>query len=353
MCFSDIVEQLECGSWKISENNQLIYEISKSPIKIQFFIEKAKLSSGENNWDLSLTEFSKFSFEDFKEKGNDGSDLEMSKMFFDGKELYKTKAESMLDLKSIAAKLVELFTDDIECSPKTQVHNLIEEFSIKADDTFNPDLYKALLIYRKRIETALNNGFLHENSQIITLVEENSGEIVSNLGQTAKKSLGRILTGGLQGLVSTGINIAKAAGSRVARGVVTDWTGKSFLLLTNKNVILVKSDEIDEYNFDDASDIFQARQDETLAGVVDIYDDCENKLFDNIAQTKWNVFKTQLRKLKNESKSIVESASEDMSDDDNFAEIEKKITKLKKMLDNGLITQEDFDTKKAALLESL
>ena len=135
--------------------------------------------------------------------------------------------------------------------------------------------------------------------------------------------------------------------------MVTDWTGKSFLLLTNKNVILVKSDEIDEYDFDDASDIFQARQDETLAGFVDIYDDCENRLFDNVAQTKWNVFKTQLRKLKKESKSIVESASEDMSDDDDFAEIEKKITKLKKMLDNGLITQEDFDTKKAALIESL
>ncbi len=354
MFFSDIVEQLGCGSWKISENSQLIYEISKGPFKIQFFTEKAKLSSGENNWDLSLTEFSKFSFKDFKEKDSDGSMIDMSKMFFDEKELYTTKAEKMQDFKSFAKKLAELFTDDIECCPKTQVHNLIDEFCIDAEDKYNADIYKALLVYKKRIETALNNGFLRENSKIITLVEENSGEIAGNLGQTAKKSLGRILSGGFSGLVSTGIDIAKAAGSRVAKGVVTDWSGKSFILLTNKNVILVKPDEINEYDFEDASDIFQARQDETLAGVVDIYDDCENKVFDNIAQTKWNVFKTQLRKAKKESENMAASTPiAANNEEDEFAEAEKKITKLKKMLDSGLISQEDFDAKKSDILASL
>ncbi len=41
------------------------------------------------------------------------------------------------------------------------------------------------------------------------------------------------------------------------------------------------------------------------------------------------------------------------NEEDEFAEAEKKITKLKKMLDSGLISQEDFDAKKSDILASL
>ena len=42
-----------------------------------------------------------------------------------------------------------------------------------------------------------------------------------------------------------------------------------------------------------------------------------------------------------------------IEDDDGFAEAEKKITKLKKMLDSGLISQEDYDSKKAEILSAI
>ena len=45
--------------------------------------------------------------------------------------------------------------------------------------------------------------------------------------------------------------------------------------------------------------------------------------------------------------------SDTEEDDDGFAEAEKKITKLKKMLDSGLISQEDFDSKKAEILSAI
>ena len=353
MNFSDIIEQLGSGTWKIGEGSPLIYEISKYPIKIQFFLEDAKVSCGGNTWDISLSEFSKFSFTDLEETDSNGVSIEMSKMFFEETELYKCKAESMQTYKELVEKLIALFSEGIECSPKAQIKNSIESFCLNANDNYNVDLYKALLIYDKRMENAFNNGFLHENSSIIVFLEENSGELLSNLGQTAKKGFGKIMKGGFGGLISAGIDIAKAAGSRVTNSIVGDWAGKSFMLLTNKNVILLKPDEINEYDFEDASEIFKARQDETLAGVVDIYDDSENKILDNIDQTKWNIFKTQLRKVKKESATLALESSSTEEEIDEYAEAEKKITKLKKMLDNGLISQEDFDSKKSDILSAL
>lgn len=357
MYFSEIVEQLACGSWGINENSQLVYEILKSPLKIEFFTERAKLSVGDNDWDISLTELADFSFEDFTEKNDEGENIEMSKMFFQNQELYTVKSEKMKDFRELAEKFKNLFTDEAECSPKNQVKQLIEEFSLNANDIYNADLYKLLLVYNKRLETALNNGFFHENSKIIVFLEEDCGEIVSNLGQTAKKSFGRILSGGFGGLLDVGVSLVKSAGSRIAKEFISNQTSsRAFMLLTDKNVLLAKPDEINEYDFDDASEIFQARSDETLAGVVDIYDDCENKVLDNIAQTKWNLFKTQLRKIKKEAEqSALDSGNMNPQSEeiDEFAEAEKKITKLKKMLDSGLISQEDFDKKKADILSTI
>ena len=45
--------------------------------------------------------------------------------------------------------------------------------------------------------------------------------------------------------------------------------------------------------------------------------------------------------------------SDTEEDGDGFAKAEKKITKLKRMLDSGLISQEDFDSKKAEILSAI
>lgn len=42
-----------------------------------------------------------------------------------------------------------------------------------------------------------------------------------------------------------------------------------------------------------------------------------------------------------------------LNSDDEFALAEEKISKLKKMLDDGLISQEDFDSKKREILTAI
>ena len=169
--------------------------------------------------------------------------------------------------------------------------------------------------------------------------------------------MGNAILGGAKGLVGFGMGLAKVASSKVGHKVKNSTTdSNSIIILTDKNVILAKQGDINEYDFDDAFEIFEARQDETFVGIVDVYDDCENKILENIAQTKWNSFKNQLRKIKKDAEQIgfdggVGSDTEE--DDDGFAEAEKKITKLKKMLDSGLISQEDFDSKKAEILSAI
>lgn len=356
MLFSDIVAEVKNGSWVLTEKSPLIYQITKPKVTIQFFPEKTKMVIGENEYDIALSDFSKVTFKDREEQKESG-EIEVKSTFeFNDKEQFELTETKMASYKELFGKLSELFVSD-DITPKKQVEKLIEEYALDEEASYNPDIYKLLLVYKNRMENALNNGFLHEDSKIISFLEDDSGKISENLGQTVKKGLGGALSGGLSGLVGFGLGIAKAGASRLANNFVNDITeSKAIMILTNKNVILAKSDEINEYDFEDASDIFQVRQDQTLAGVVDVYDDCENKILDNIAQTKWNSFKNQLRKIKKEAEQIgfdggAASASEE--DDDGFAEAEKKITKLKKMLDSGLISQEDFDSKKAEILSAI
>ena len=357
MFFSDVVEEVGSGSWIISEKSPLIYQISKPKVQVQFFSKNTKLIFGENEYDIQLTDFSKIRFEDKTELQESGEPETKSILIFADKEQFELADAKMTLYKELFEKLSNLFTRD-DITPLKQVKDLIEEYEIDEDSSYNPDIYKILLAYKNRIESTFNNGFLHEKSKIIALLEDDSGKITENLGQTVKKGLGGAFSRGIGGLVGFGLGIAKAGANRIAKNFVNDITeSKSIMILTNRNVILVKPDEINEYDFEDASDIFEARQDDTLAGVVDIYDDCENKVLDHIAQTKWNFFKTQLRKIKKESKQAEFNNEAELSssdeDNDGFVEAEKRITKLKKLLDNGLISQEDFDSKKAEILSSI
>ena len=99
--------------------------------------------------------------------------------------------------------------------------------------------------------------------------------------------------------------------------------------------------------------MFTAKEDDTLAGVVDIYDDCNNLILDNVAQTGWNLFRNQLRKIRKEAEHNLLENSSSNEETDEFEIATQKITKLKKMLDAGLISQEDFDSKKAEILSNI
>lgn len=360
MYFSDIIQKLTDGKWIFDEKIPLIYEIDKNAIAIKFFLDKAKVEYDSDNgseesngeFDIHFSDFSKFSFSDKKQKKSDQDEI-ITSILFDGKKLFENTQTRMAPIVKIFNQLSENFDDDETCSPKYQVKSLIEELSLDEKPAYNPELYKLLLLYKDRMEEALNNDFLKENSKIIVFLEEGSGKITKNMGETIKKNAKDLLKGGIGGLFSKGVEFAMSAGSRVAKSTLSEITdSKGILLLTNKNVILAKQDEINEYDFDDAYEIFSAQADELYAGLVDVYNDEGNKVLDNIDQTKWNSFKTQLRKQKKQAEQIGFESSEN-DEEDEFAAAEKKIAKLKKMLDGGLISQEDFDSKKKEILAAI
>lgn len=361
MYFSEIVEKLNEGKWVLNENSPLVYEINDFPLKIKFFEENASISyKSELEFEVSLSEFSDFIFKDKEKDSENSSGTEnppeiISTLFFKDKKIFETSQVSMQSHKDLFSKLAEYF-DDETCSPKYQVDSLIEDFSLNEKKSYSSDLYKLLLVYKERMETVFNNGFLKENSKFLVFLEEDSGKIVGNLGQTIKKNAKNFLQGGIGGLFSKGVDFVMSAGSRVGKSTLNDVAGsKSIMILTDKNVILARQDEINEYDFEDAYEILAVKEDELLAGVVDIYDDENKELLSNVAQTKWNSFKNQLRKLKKEASQIGFSDAIESSEneEDEFAIAEKKITKLKKMLDNGLISQDEFNSKKSEILAEI
>ena len=60
------------------------------------------------------------------------------------------------------------------------------------------------------------------------------------------------------------------------------------------------------------------------------------------------------KELRNLKKSSAQNISmESSEEEDEFTIAQNKILKLKMMLDNGIITQEDFDAKKAEILSTI
>lgn len=342
--------------WKINDKTPLIYEISKPEMKIQFFPDKTKIIFREEEIDVSLTDFSKISFKEKNVKTESGLSITMTSLLYDGKKKFEDTEEKMDSYKTLVSQLSELFVSD-NMTPKNQVEQLIEDFNLNESSSYNADLYRLLLIYKDRMETALNNGFLHENSKILMVLEENSGKLTENLGKTVTKGLQNAIFGGVKGISDFGLGLGKAAfGKSGKKAVNSAIDSNTLLILTDKNVILDKQEDINEYDFDDASEIFEAHQDETFVGIVDIYDDSENKIIDNIAQIKWNAFKNQLRKIKKEAGQIGfdgDGGSVSESTEDKFEKMEKELAQFKRLLDNGMITQEDYDAKKAEILSSM
>lgn len=352
MYFSEIIEQIGKGNYIFDKNNQVILEIVEGKIKVQFYPENAKVICNSEEVEISLEQFSDFTFEE-RESEVDGEENQVALLFNNDEILVCTESKSST-IQTLFELLSDLFDDNVICSPKYQVEKLINKFSIDCDKKFNPIIWKLLLQYKKKIEMAFEEGDFKPNSQIIFFLEEESGKIASNLGETAKKGFSNLVKNfnGLGSLVQAGIGIAKAAGSRIAKGMVNNlFSEKNIMLLTNQNVVLIKKDEICSFDFDEVGEIFEARQDETLAGVVDIFDETDELILSNISQNDWNLFKKELRNLK---KSSVQNISmESSEEEDEFTIAQKKILKLKMMLDNGIITQEDFDTKKAEILSTI
>jgi len=237
MYFSEIIGQIGKGNYIFDKKNQVILEIVEGKIKIQFYPENAKVICNSEEVEVSLEQFSDFTFEK-RESEVDGEENQVALLFNNDEILVCTESKSST-IQTLFELLSDLFDDNVICSPKYQVEKLINKFSIDCDKKFNPIIWKLLLQYKKKIEMAFEEGDFKPNSKIITLLEEESGEIASNLGETAKKGFSNLVKNfnGLGSLVQAGIGIAKAAGTRIAKGMVNNlFSEKNIMLLTNQNV---------------------------------------------------------------------------------------------------------------------
>ena len=85
MYFSKIIEQIGKGNYIFNKEIPLILEIHEGEVKIQFFSENAKVICNENEIEISLNQFSEFTF---KQGKIDKDTQEHSyTMFFNKKEI--------------------------------------------------------------------------------------------------------------------------------------------------------------------------------------------------------------------------------------------------------------------------
>ena len=71
MYFSEIVNEIGNGSWKLNEKDSLIYEIACVPLYISFYLNKTTIKiTGREEVEIQLTDFSNFSFKSVEKKMN-------------------------------------------------------------------------------------------------------------------------------------------------------------------------------------------------------------------------------------------------------------------------------------------
>lgn len=257
----------------------------------------------------------------------------------------------------------EAFSNGAEDSPYENVRILCEENGIFFDGKYNKYLYHLIFEYNNLFDLILQNGVLPENCSIEFFLKENSASAFDNASGTVTSLAGSLLSGNLVGsLVNAGKKIAKSLGNEMIGN-------SGILVVTSENVIFAKGTDVEVIGEDiqEAWDALDAERDETMQGAMDIYKD-GTKILDNVSAKLWSEYKNVLRKLKNHPKqNLIENNSnletedssfEDNSDSFNASEnsnnddddIEEKLTKLKRMADNGLISSDDYEKKKNEIL---
>lgn len=264
------------------------------------------------------------------------------------------EAGAEMDAKTDYGKTALMLATEEKATGVIQVlvENMKAQYDVDFSEFGENNANRLFLLYKDKFESLINNDIIISNSKLLMFLEQDSGSISQNLGQTIKKNLSfEKVMGGPGSLIGMGIELAKAAGGRVVKSVMNEIIGdKDFMLLTDKNVILSKREGYAAYDFEDAMSLFMAEEDEVLAGVVDVYDDCGSHVLDNIPEMDWNTFMVKLRKLKKESKRLIAIGH---NSNGAIAEIERKLMKLKSFVGKGLLSQEEFDAQKSKLLASV
>lgn len=347
--FIEAIRKFSPNYAALSSGSELVCSI-KSPagLNIDFFPAYVVLSKDQSNLKLDYDEFAAVIV---KKSGTKISViLNEKKISFDTLDGEKTKAEDEF-LKSLCLE----FKDGSESSPYENLRVLCEESGIFFDGKYNKYLYHLVFENNALFTVILENGVLPENCSIEFILEEHTASFFDNASGTVTNLASSFFSGNL---VSSLFN----AGKKIVKSVGNELIGNSgILVVTNKNVIFAKGSNVEIIADDiaDAIDALDHQRDQTIQGAADIYYNGE-KILDNVSEKLWSEYRNVIRKLKNHPKDncIVDSSnSDDASLDDfendsesNYDIVEEKLLKMKKLLDSGLISQNDYEKKKNEIL---
>lgn len=259
--------------------------------------------------------------------------------------------------ENLLKSIHDVFRDGSDSSPYENVRILCEENGIFFDGNYNKYLYHLIFEYNNLFNLILQNNVIPENSSIEFLLEEHTAGVFDNAAGTVTNLANSFFSGNLVGTLID-------AGKRIAKSVGNELIGNSgIIVVTNENVLFAKGTDVEVIGDDiqEAWDALEAERDTTIQGAMDIYHDGA-KILDNVSGKLWSEYKNVLRKLKNHPKqNLIEDNSNGFDDSESLSfeqnadsssndDVEEKLTKLKRMLDNGLISSDDYDRKKNEIL---
>lgn len=354
MYFSDIMKKIGDGNYNFEPSAQYLFTIDKTNFKISFAMNYAAIIVGETIKEFNFVDFDKFQFTLIKAKNQNDSDT--MTLSFNGEKLLTLPASKMDKYKELFHTLQTEFTDPDQCSPVYQMQTLMEEWNLDFSDLKEADTRKIIFLYKDKFENLIDNSFLDEGSKVLFFLEEHTGGI-GNARGTVKKTVGKLFSGRV---LDTFVDIAKAGATRLLQNTASEiFAEKAVLILTDRTVLISSASDTNEYDFDEARTELKPQEDETLVGVIDICDDIGNKLLDNISPNDWKIFKKILKKLQNGGYGFSQSNELETSQSGSVRQLEAKsdiddigdkLKKLKALLDEGILSDEEFTAKKQELL---
>lgn len=299
LLFSEILEKIKNVSY-VLDDSQIIAQTNAGDLKISFYPESVHLCIADFNAPIQYGEFSRLSVANSGKKDESGDTI--WNLLFDQKKIASFDEDDAQEANKRLTLLNAYFFDKTTCSPKYEVAQKIKENDINASCEYNKNLYTFLLKYSSKFEEIIDEDLLVENSKILQVIEENSGELTSDVVGT----IGNVLTNFSGGLLKGSFDAAKKLATTAAKRKTNEFFSddKSILVLTDKNVIKVTKTETAAYSFDETITTFNAKDDDMYAGVVDIYDDDDEKIIDNVSKENWISFRKKVKKLKKEAEEM-------------------------------------------------
>lgn len=359
MYFSDIMKKIGDGNYNFEPSARYLFTVDKTNFKISFAMNYAAIIVGETVKEFNFVDFDKFQFTLIKAKNQ--NDRDTMTLSFNGEKLLTLSASKMEGYKELFHTLQTEFTDPDQCSPVYQMQTLMEEWNLDFSDLKEADTRKIIFLYKDKFENLIDNSFLDEGSKVLFFLEEHTGGI-GNARDTVKKTVGKLFSGHV---LDTALNVAKAGATRLLQNTASEiFAEKAVLILTDRTVLISSASDTNEYDFDEARTELKPQEDETLVGVIDICDDIGNKLLDNISPNDWKIFKKILKKLQKgeygfsqsnefeapQSGSVRQLEAKNNEAKSDIDDIGDKLKKLKALLDEGILSDEEFTAKKQELL---